>query len=99
MLKRTVILLQKENLYTTAAVLFCVHLWFHTSVAFVLSLLAPNLSFFWCLESDVFVVVAFPGYLHLYFWIKDHCIAAMHALHSGYNVQVPLEDQTILVQF
>ena len=36
-----------------------------SSVAFILTLFLPNLSFFW---ENCFVIVAFPGYIHLYFW-------------------------------
>ena len=39
-------------------------------VMFVLSLFAPHLSFFGASGRLCFVIVAFPGYLHLYILLK-----------------------------
>ena len=39
-------------------------------MAFVLSLFVLNLSFFGASGEMYFVTVAFPGYLHLYFYIQ-----------------------------
>ena len=35
-------------------------------MAFVVSFFVLNYSFLWCLGRAVFVIVTFPGYLHLY---------------------------------
>ena len=40
-------------------------------VAFALSLLVPDLSFFWCPGVLCFLTVAFSGYIYIYIYILD----------------------------
>ena len=40
-------------------------------VPFVVSLFVPHLPFFWCLGRANFVILSFPGYIHLYVLLID----------------------------
>ena len=70
-------------------------------VAFVMSLVAPHFSFFWCLREIhgrlCFVIVVFPGYLHMFEPAHDKTYKTCETSEDSNQPVHPLSVTTVSV--